>query len=1215
MKKVFGIWVLIITLFFNSKAQDSLQARIILIGDAGEFVKTKTPVLTGVKNNIPFDKKTTIIFLGDNLYKKGLPDDATPNYDAIKAPLDSQIIIANGTPAKVYFIPGNHDWDNGKRGGWDAIRREQSYIDGIGDPNVKFYPEDGCPGPVEVHITDDITLLIIDSQWWVHPYDKPGIESDCPFKTKQEVLTQIDDILSKNSKKLVIFAFHHTLKSHGIHGGNFGPLQYIFPLTDVAHGKVWGYIPLPFGPVYPITRSVFGTPEDLAHPAYAQFIADIEGRVKGHKNIIFTSGHEHTLQLLKDSSLFYIVSGSGSKSTRVNKRSNTVFRSPKNGFATLEISKGKNVKASFYTVDSNKIKQEFSENIFNFSTLPTPENPNDTVREVEFAFKDSVVISASDKYKNPSGFRKAFLGTNYRKEWSTPIKLKVFNLKKQNGGFTIISLGGGRQTKSLRLRDKAGKDWTLRSIDKDPEKAIPENLRGTLAQSIVQDMISASNPFAPLIVPSLAKALGVVVSDPKLYFVPDDPAFGFYQKLFANSVCLLEDREPTEDSSDTKSTAKVINKLVDDSKNHIDQPAYLKARLMDNLIGDWDRHFDQWKWGIRDTGKGKLYYPVPRDRDQALFWSNGILLGYTSKVQLKYLQGFKKTIPNVKWFNWEARDIDRIFLNGLDEKQWKNIIDTFQHNITDKVIDNAMKKLPPEIYPIDAAVVSAKLKSRRNILMKEGMTLYKYLSKDVNVIGSNESEYFRVINNPAGLEVRMYKNKNGDSSGILYHRVFNSDVTKEIRLYGLNGMDKFVVDDDANSKIRLRIIGGKGADTFDIKGKVKNYIYDQNTEKNGIINSKKSKIEFSTDPLVNEFKTTGFNYNIYRFPQINLGYNQEDKLLLGFGFSAKTFGFRKDPYSTFQKLSTLYSFNHGAYQFKYQGIFNKVLLNKDIVLNAEMVNPTLNNFFGFGNETKKVPSNSFEFYRVRYKYVQTELLLRKRYNDILNVSVGPAYYHYWNDYEDNKSRILGTPILIGSDSASIFTVKDYLGGRIKIDIDYVNDELLPTRGMTWTNEFTSLYGLNGKSKNLAKITSNMQVFAPISAERKFYSVTRIGYGHISSDNPEYFQTLNIGANNFVRGFRKDRFSGTSMVYASFEVRKRLFVSQSFILPGDVGIVSFFDMGRVWLKGESSHTLHTSGGGGFYYTPFNLVIISATMGFSKEDQLFNFSIGTKFNLTF
>jgi len=168
----------------------------------------------------------------------------------------------------------------------------------------------------------------------------------------------------------------------------------------------------------------------------------------------------------------------------------------------------------------------------------------------------------------------------------------------------------------------------------------------------------------------------------------------------------------------------------------------------------------------------------------------------------------------------------------------------------------------------------------------------------------------------------------------------------------LNGDDIFEIDPDVNSKIRIRMIGGKGNDTFDIKGKIKNYLYDITYEKNVLLATNNSKKKFSSDPTVNEFKTTGFNYNSYRFPEFNFGYNPEDKLMVGIGFSAKNYGFRKDPYSAYQKLTSLYALGHQAYQVKYQGIFNDVILHKDLLVNAEVVNPTLNNFFGFGNKTE-----------------------------------------------------------------------------------------------------------------------------------------------------------------------------------------------------------------------------------------------------------------------
>ncbi|MEO6540151.1 MAG: metallophosphoesterase, partial [Ferruginibacter sp.] len=344
MKK-FGLAILCLFILEAAVfAQDSLQARIILIGDAGQLTNGRHPVVSGARRSVIFDKKTTVIFLGDNLYKTGLPDNSLPTYDIAKAPLDSQIHIAQNTDVKVYFVPGNHDWANGGSNGYESILRVQSYIDVLGDKNVAMYPRDGCPGPVEVKINDDITLIMMDSQWWLHEKEKPGIESDCPYKTKAEVLLQLDDILSKNSDKLVVLAMHHPFRSYSPHGGYFTWKQHIFPFTDRIPNL---YFPLPvIGSAYPLTRAVFGTEQDLKHPLYQTMIYEIEKVVKGHSNLIYVSGHDHSIQLIQDSSINYIISGSGSKNTRVSKSKRSLYATAEQGFVTLEVSKNKNVRAN-----------------------------------------------------------------------------------------------------------------------------------------------------------------------------------------------------------------------------------------------------------------------------------------------------------------------------------------------------------------------------------------------------------------------------------------------------------------------------------------------------------------------------------------------------------------------------------------------------------------------------------------------------------------------------------------------------------------------------------------------------------------------------------------------------------------------------------------------------------------------------------------------------
>ena len=1190
---------------------DTIMSRIVLIGDGGQLTKGKHLVADAVRRNIPLDEKTLVLYLGDNLYRIGLPDDAYIGYQDAKSVLDSQLSVVENTPARVIMIPGNHDWNNGGRDGYNSVVRQQYYVDLLAKKNVKYYPENGCPGPVEVSINNDIVLVIIDSQWWLHPFDKPEVDSDCPYKTEQEVLTQLNDIVARNYKKLVIFACHHPFRTYGLHGGAYGLKQHIFPFTDLYKDA---YFPLPVvGSVYPISRSVFGTPQDLRHPAYSRMVEQIEEVMKSHPNTIFVHGHDHSLQFVKDS-FNYIVSGSGSKRQRVVKTRKTPYAKAEVGFATLDISKKKNVTVNFYLVNADSTKKDFTGHVLDFSKLP--EIKQDTFLSTNVKYKDTINMPASTKYDQTSRIQRFMMGDNYRAEWSTPVNLRVFNINKERGGFKIISLGGGKQTRSLKLIDKDKREWTLRTIDKDPEKAIPENFRNSLAQDIVQDMISASHPYSAIAVPSIANAIKITVPVPEFFFVPDDPAFGYYRPLFANKVCLLELRDPTRDGSESRSTARLLEKMVDESDHRVDQEDVLRARLLDMVVADFDRHFDQWKWGIVDSGKGKVYYPIARDRDQAFFNSDGMLLKIVSQRRVPFLRGFKPNMPAIDWLNWSARDFDRIFLNKLDRDTWQQTIRYVQEKLTDSVLSTSVHRLPDEIFPLNGERIIETLVNRRNVLLERGMRYYKFLADDVNVVGSNKAEYFRVGETDDGLQVTVYERKNrNDTSYKIYERKFVDGETDEIRLYGLNGNDLFEVDNNVSSRIKLRIIGGKGNDTFDIKGKVRNFLYDVTDSFNVVKSHNRTKMRFSENPSVNQFRWVDKQYTQIRFPRIVGGFNTDDGPLLGFGFWRRTFGFRKEPFASDNRISALYAPHGGAYQVRYHGEIVNLIGKADLVLDGQLVNPTLNNFFGLGNNTVIDEAKPVEFYRTRYNHVLLQALYRRRYFDKVHLYAGPMFYYYSYNFEDNTDKILTQPSLIGLDSLSIVSNKAYLGAKLGININNLNSELFPTRGIHWTTELSSLAATSKNGRSVTKVTSDMAVYASLNSPSWLVAVLRLGGGHIFNRNFEYFQALNLGANNFLRGFRKNRFSGSSLAYGSLELRIKLLTSKWYILPGDFGLIAFNDIGRVWMKNETSRRWHNAYGGGIYYVPFNMVIVSATMGYSKEEQLFSFSIGTKLNITF
>ena len=108
--------------------------------------------------------------------------------------------------------------------------------------------------------------------------------------------------------------------------------------------------------------------------------------------------------------------------------------------------------------------------------------------------------------------------------------------------------------------------------------------------------------------PVFADALNVPHSDPKVVYIAPDNKLGIYSRDFANTISLFEEREPVGKSL---STLKMADKLKDDNDNRVDQQAFLKARLLDMFLGDWDRHGDQWRWIDEDKGKVKRINPCP----------------------------------------------------------------------------------------------------------------------------------------------------------------------------------------------------------------------------------------------------------------------------------------------------------------------------------------------------------------------------------------------------------------------------------------------------------------------------------------------------------------------------------------------------------------------------------------------------------------------------
>ena len=269
-------------------------------------------------------------------------------------------------------------------------------------------------------------------------------------------------------------------------------------------------------------------------------------------------------------------------------------------------------------------------NALNLALIEKSFAQNDTTVDSTNKFK---VISAGPQYKR-SGWHDFFWGKNYRKEWSTPVKLPVFLLNENEGGLNPVKEGGGHQTTSLHLETQGGKNYTLRSVDKRLGKVLPENFKGTFVERQVNDEVSMSYPYAAVTVSIMEQQAGIYHTNPGYVYLPKQEALDSFSNEFENKVYLFEQRLKGDWSNADNlgnfkeffSTWEVMDKLQDETENHVDQEAYIKARLFDMLIADWDRHEDQWGWGEVKKGNQRVFIAVPQDRDQAYFAHHGKLL-------------------------------------------------------------------------------------------------------------------------------------------------------------------------------------------------------------------------------------------------------------------------------------------------------------------------------------------------------------------------------------------------------------------------------------------------------------------------------------------------------------------------------------------------------------------------------------------------------------
>ena len=1172
------------------KAQDAaVVQRIIYIGDAGEADKQQGGVLTHAQAKI-LAGKTNVIYLGDNIYPTGMGLPGSKEEKETGDILRSQYEPMRAKGAPVYFIPGNHDWDRMGPQGLTKIKRQWEFITEQKDSLLKVLPANGCPGPTEIKINDDLIVIAFDSEWWLYLYSKENPDADCDCKTEDEIAARFKEILNRNRNKVIMLADHHPFYSYGHHGGYYGIGDYFFPLTSVQQNL---YIPLPgIGALYPVLRGTFSVQEDQGHPLYKTMVSKINKVFEGFPNVMNVSGHEHGLQFINDKGHIQVVSGSGAKEAYVQKGKYALYAATKPGFVTADLMADKSIKFTYYAGTDTTFNQ-----VFTYTKPYVPVAPLKlSLAKPEAA--DSIVVKAHPAYDKVNTFHRTLYGENYRKEWAAPVKLPVLKVSSFMGGLTPIGLGTVHQTLSLRLKDANGKEWLLSSIEKYPEILLPQARRETFAKSWFRDALSAQHPYAAMVVPVLASAVKVAHTNPVIGWVSPDRALGFYEADFANKICIIEESNPGNVSDNTGVMFKALNR---DNNNRVDTMEFFRARLLDWFIGDWDQQQDQWRWTNRSKGDFKYYSARPRDRDQTFFVNEGIIpKAASAKWMSPYLKGYREKKDYINDFYYNGHELDSRFLSGIDYQTWMATARQFASSLTDSVLVAALHRLPKAAYDIRHKQLLREMQFHREKLVSSADKYYRFFNRVVDIKATDGDEVFIVKDTTnSNLLVSVYKrSKLGYTGSAIYAKVFDHAITREVRIYAGKGNDSVAINDKA-STIKIRLIGGQGQKAYNAlsaNNHTKLYTKQSSTTLSGPA-AANIKTHFSDDSLTvgyvpaNLFNTT--------LPLFSAGYNRDDGVWAEGGVRFIINGFRKEP-GQIQELTFMHGFGNNSNRLRYTGEWINAINKADIEVAARVYTPNVINFFGAGNNTSYVKTGDYQtYYRSRFDLFGLDLNARfHNKTSSTSLRIGPTfqYYHFEGD---SRNRLIYNPGLIHNyDSATINKDKLHAGLNLVYIDDKRNNPILPAYGLYISLKVQSLLGLNSYSRGFTQFVPDVRLYKSVTTNSSFVIEDKIG-GGITLGTPAFYQLLYLGGPDNLAGFRQYRFAGTQSLYNTLGARYKINVLSPYILPGQYGVLANYGIGRVWGNNISSKTWQNSVSGGFYFAPADMAILQIQTGYSKD----------------
>lgn len=1153
----------------NTKSQT--YRSIYSIANAGASQKgPNEPLMEALGNFLSTNSKEDdyLLFLGDNVHGNDLEKEV--NKRQLKIQLETSQKF-NGTPL---FLTGELDWNER---GVDGLEDLETYIEDFYKEEDHFLPKNGCPIET-IDVSNDIELILINSQWYIEDWSKiKGLNDKCQIKTRIQFENLLSSEIRKAAHKTVIIGMHHPLYTNGVYGGEI-PLDVMYKPSQEN-----GFIPFG-GFLWSFLRSQGGlSKQDRFNPLMNDLMSAIELASSQAERVIILSGHERTLQHIDHKNIQQIVAGTGSsvKSVRLGKRGQ--FSSTKPGFSEVRIYGDNSSSIHFYVLNNDgTFKEQYSNDLFEFEEMydlsSLPKSYPKTKKASVYPAED---IKVDVKYEE-------FWGKHYRYVYGVQVDAPIALLDTLYGGLRVERAGGGNQTLSLRLVTKDDKEYNMRAIAKDPIAFLKSSgyndldaetfFKDTTPATIIEDFYTAAHPYGAFAIPRLAGAIDINHTHPILYYVPKQKALGNFNDSHGDKLYMIVEKPDGDfasshmfsNSEEVESTPDLFEELREDETRKLDERSYIRARIFDMLLGDWDRHEDQWRWSEKERDSANVdfteYIAVPRDRDQVFANFDGRFIEKLQKI-MGGVRSFGKYGPDIEFineFSESAINLDRALIARSDKNFWLEEVAYIQEHLTPEIVKKAFKEAPIEVQDEVWMGIQEDLLSRKRNLQDIVNRYYDHFSSFQVLKGTDKDDHFVLTNLLDGaVHAKGYRIKDGEKGTVLFDRTYAPEETDEVWIYGLDDKDIFEINGKEKSPIKIVIAGGLEEDTYIVEGGRNFTVYDHKSYPNKIIS--KGKASFHIDDIYENHV-----YDSERRPDRGMGfgldvsYDPDNGVTPHIQLSTKKMGFERNPFTTMTEISAQYFSLTQAADFN--AAWHKSHLFHDWNFKASGRATTANyteNFFGVGNESEN-DFRSFDANRVSMQ--------------IFNASVG-AYYD--GEYGTSTSvDVLYERFDLSNDQNLNLIQADSEYATFKGIYEYhsVDDERFTTRGMhfkvvgSFSDEITS-------TRTVGSLDPSLTFWNAIDRSRDLVFKTQINAQLRLGDDIPFYKLAQLGADKGLRSYRLGRFQGQQALTGSIDFAYKFKPLRTSFFPlriqGFVGYVT----GRVWITEEQSETLHYSYGGG------------------------------------